>query len=130
MPAKRRTPPTPPSKRAIMALVRRWRTRLHLHEWKLGVTVAPIPPEDEASAWCAAQPQYREADVAFDPATIQPDELEATVVHELLHCHVESLAALALDMAGDDPVKKAQVSRAEEELVTRLERAFIAAYNR
>jgi len=129
VPAKRPAAPKPPSKQAILRLVRVWRTRLHLHEWKLGVTVAPIPPEDDASAWCAAQPQYRSADLAFDPAIIKPDELEATVVHELLHCHVESLAALALDMAGDDPVKKAQVSRAEEELVTRLERAFMAAYS-
>lgn len=111
-----------------MALVRQWRTRLQLHDWKISVVVDRIPPEDDAKAFCQAKPEYREALVQVDPHEVTLEDLEATVVHELLHCHAEALAGLALVMAGDDPVKREAVRRAEEELVMRLERLVRAAY--
>ena len=116
------------SKREVLRLVRLWRQRLQLHDWKIAVLVGPIAPEDNAKAYCAAAPEYREATVHVSPDDVAPEDAESTVVHELLHCHVEALAGLALVMAGDDPVRKEAVRRAEEELVMRLERAFTQAY--
>lgn len=115
-------------KRRVLALVRLWRERLHLSDWKLSLLVEPIPPEEDAKAYCQAQPEYREMVVAVDPDAVTPDELESTVVHELLHAHVEQLAGLALAMAGEDPIKREVVRQAEEALVVRLERAFMEAY--
>ena len=111
-----------------MASVRLWRERLHLHDWKISVLVEAIPAEDDAKAYCAAKPEYREALVCVDPHEVALADLEATVCHELIHCQTESLAALALFMAGDDPVRRESVRRAEEELVMRLERVVRAAY--
>lgn len=115
-------------KRRVLALVRLWRERLHLTDWKVSVLVEPIPPEEDCKAYCQAQPEYREMVVAVDNEAVTPDELEATIVHELLHGHVEHLAGLALAMAGDDPVKREVVRLAEESLVVTLERAFMEAY--
>ncbi len=123
MPSPRRI-----SKASVMRLVRLWRERLHLHDWKLSVMVSTIPAKDDAKAYCAAKPEYREALVHLDPKEVPPEDLPATLVHELLHCHVEGLAGLALVMAGDDPVRREAVRRAEEELVMRLERVLSEAY--
>lgn len=115
-------------KRRVLALARLWRERLHLNDWKLSLLVEPIPEEEDCKAYAQSQPEYKEILVAIDPEAVTPDELEATVVHELLHGHVEKLAGLALAMAGDDPVKREVVRQAEEELVVTLERAFMEAY--
>jgi hypothetical protein len=113
------------TKRRVLALVRQWRTKLHLSEWHLGVVVDTIPPDAAARADASASPEYREATLRFDPAEIDPAELEEMVVHELLHCHVETLGHLALVMAGEDAVRKEAVRMAEEELVTRLTRVCL-----
>ena len=63
-----------------MALVRLWRVRLQLHDWKISVRVEPIPDEEDAKAYCAAKPEYREALIHLDPQEVTLDDLEATVV--------------------------------------------------
>lgn len=115
-------------KRRVLQLAQLWRQRLHLTDWKLSLLVEPIPEDEDCKAYCQAQPEYKEMVVAVDPVAVSRDELEATIVHELLHAHVERLAGLALTMAGDDPVKKEVVRQAEESLVVALERAFMEAY--
>jgi muconolactone delta-isomerase len=115
-------------KRRVLALARLWRERLHLGDWKLSLLVEPIPEAEDCKAYCQAMPEYKEMTVAVDPEAVTPEELESTIVHELLHAHVEHLAGLALAMAGDDPIKREVVRLAEESLVVSLERAFVQAY--
>lgn len=110
------------SKKAVLERVAHWRSRLLLDDWALGVIVDAMPPEDDATAANAAEPEYRRATLYFDPYQIPAKELDDYVVHELLHCLTEPLAQLATVAAGDDPMRKEAVRMAEEELVTRLER--------
>jgi hypothetical protein len=116
------------TRKQVVALVARWRERLHLGDYALSVRVGRIPAKENARADAAVSPEYREAVLRFDPAGVSPAQLEATVCHELLHCQIEPLAHLALTMAGDDPVKREAVRMAEEELTTRLERVLLAAF--
>lgn len=113
------------SKKLVLQRVAYWREVLHLHDWELSVVVEPLPEEDDATAACSAQPAYKAATLHFDPYDITKAALDNYVVHELLHCLVEPLADLATVAAGEDPMRRAAVTREEESLVTALERVLV-----
>lgn len=113
------------TRRRIVARVRRWRTRLLLERWTVGVEVGP-DLEEESEASCIARPEYLTMTLRFDPAKIEPGELDAYVIHELLHAYIWPLANLAERMAGDDPAKQEAVRVEEETLATALERVVVA----
>lgn len=113
------------TRRRIVARVRRWRTRLLLERWAVQVEVGE-DTEEQSEASCIARPEYLTMDLRFDPAKIDPAELDAYVVHELLHAYIWPLANLAERMAGDDPAKREAVRVEEETLATALERVVLA----
>lgn len=113
------------SKKLVLQRVAHWREILHLQDWELSVVVDPLPEEDDATAACSAQVAYKAATLYFDPYDITKATLDNYVVHELLHCLVEPLADLATVAAGDDPMRRAAVTREEESLVTALERVLV-----
>ena len=113
------------SKAAVMARAKHWRKVLHLENWRIGVTFEP-DKEEESEASCLAQPEYAAAVLRFDLAKIPPEEMDAYIVHELLHCHVWPLANFGNSACADDPVKLEALRHHEELLVTTLERLVLS----
>lgn len=113
------------TKRQVLARVKHWRPRLLLERWAVSVEVGP-DHEEQSEASCIARPEYLTMDLRFDPAQITAEELDAYVVHELLHAYIWPLANLAERMAGDDAAKREAVRVEEESLATNLERVVIA----
>lgn len=93
----------------VLALVAKWKARLLLDSWTFRVV---LTTKMEHLADCEASPEYLDAVLRFNPARLTVDNLEETVVHELLHCHTWELWEHAGD-AGD---------RAHERLTSTLQR--------
>jgi hypothetical protein len=120
------TPRREVSKRLLMRRVAHWREQLHLTDWAVTVEYRPLNREVDGQAHNQASPEYREAVLRFDPRALSRANLDAFVVHELLHCHVWPLAHVTETLA-DRNRKHLEWSRLEEEsLVTRLERLVLA----
>ena len=114
------------TRKQVIACVAKWRKILHLEDWAIEVQVKSLKRETDGVAHNQAMHEYRQAILRFDPHHIPPDMLDATVAHELLHCHVWPLAHVAETLAGTNK-KHLEWSRVEEEsLTTRLERIVIA----
>lgn len=113
-----------PTKRQVRARVRFWQKRLGLTGWQFVVTFGP--DSDDADAACLAMPEYLHAHLFFDLAKIPLEELDHYVCHEVAHCLCWPLANAAHAMAGGDKSKEEWVRTLEEELVTRLEKLFVA----
>lgn len=109
-------------RRQVVALVAKWRTRLLLDTWDITVRVNS---RIKARADCEAAPAYLEAVIRFNPTLIRPEDLEATVVHELLHCHTWRLWEMASRTADDDPVPPVEAERAHELLTSTLQRVVM-----
>lgn len=103
-------------RRQVVALVRTWQPRLLLDTWALTVQVTR---RMDAAADCEARPEYLEALLRFNPALIRPEDLEAVVVHELLHCHTWALWEVAED--GD----RVRAEREHERLTSTLQRVVM-----
>ena len=99
----------------VKALVRYWTPKLRLHDWKVRTV---FDPTYSGRAACEASPEYKEAILTFNLARCgeAEEDLEACVVHELAHCHVWALAAIA-ELQPD----LEQSRKAEEALTTELE---------
>lgn len=119
-------PPFPGDEQLTFDLVETWRPRLHLDRWNINVD---FDSERESAASCEALEEYCTGTVYFNLEQMDDAPIERYVVHELLHCHVNVLASVALTLAGNSKIKKEMVRRAEESLVTLLERLFIQAYS-
>lgn len=102
--------------------VRHWQERLRLVDWEIRVEVKSRMAD---AAWCQAAPEYRQATLCFNPKRIPLADLDAFVVHELLHCHVWPLAAAAENLAKGDPVALEFIREREEGLTTELERLVL-----
>ena len=102
---------------AIKKCVKLWQKRLGLSSWTIELEFSQI----EWCADCAAYPEYLNAKIRFDTGS---DIDEATIIHELLHCHIEGLAHLAEKLAGTDERWKEMVRIEEERLATNLEKIF------
>lgn len=111
-----------PFRAAVEARVRHWQERLRLVDWEIRVvTNARIAH----AADCEAAPEYRQATLRFNPKRIPLADLDAYVVHELLHCHVWPLAAAAETLAKGDEVALEFIREREEGLTTELERLVL-----
>ena len=113
------------SHRQAVARVRYWRNVLRLGAW--GIEVEADPPTDaDGAADCAAKPEYLIAQLWFDlKALDKPGELDAAVVHELLHLYCWKTVHAAETMAKGDPVLLEWIRTEEEALVTSLERLVL-----
>ena len=101
-------------------LVHQWQHRLGLGEWHIVVQCVTLPHRAD----CDAKPEYKEALLRFDLKKIPAADLEAYVVHELLHCHVWRLASVG-EYLAKTPTEKRAVEEAEESLTTDLERLIL-----
>lgn len=113
-------------RKAIERLARRAIPALRLEHWDITLAF-PRRLECGCAAECDAQPEYKQAVLRFDCTKISWDDLPRFVIHELMHCHVEALAGIALLAAGRDRAKEEWVRRTEEELVTVLDQ-ILAPY--
>lgn len=105
-----------------MARIKYWRKRLGLEDWEVSVG---IEAPDDCKADCEAEPPYKTALLRFDRKAIAPEELDAFVVHELLHLPVWALSDAAENLATGDDVKIRWIRDREEGLVTYLERLVL-----
>jgi len=110
------------ARRSVTSLVRRWQKRLLLGDWKISVELGAL--DDGAKADCDAKPEYKEATLRFDLDKVPPEELEAYVVHELIHCHTWRLEGIAEEW-GLSESRYQFVRDTAESVVTELERCIL-----
>jgi hypothetical protein len=110
------------SKQLVERRIRWWIPRLQLQAWDITVSLGPIEVD---AAECDASPEYLNAAIRLDPAKVPDADLEAYVVHELLHCHTWGLTHAAEVLAGTDPKLLEWVRKEQESLCTALERVFL-----
>lgn len=126
--------PSRTSKRKkIIELVERWKPILHLDSWVLAVSFfnddSDLPEEDrgEGVAGLAdSRDEYELGELGFVLDHIGPDDLEETVVHELVHTIQAPLEHAAIVMAGDDKVKLEWIRKEKERVVRHLTRIFLS----
>jgi hypothetical protein len=109
-------------RKRIEALVAAWQSPLGLANWTVSLSFDGGCKEQ---ASCSANPEYRDAKLNFNLRRIGPQEIDEVVAHELMHCHGWAVAALALNWAGKEQVKREAVRQAEELLTTAVSRAFL-----
>jgi hypothetical protein len=88
----------------VVTQVERLQEPLGLTGWSIQCEHGPL---EGAKASCSAEPEYKQATLAFDLEKFQTgDDLDETIVHEMMHMHTwaihkvgEDLAQLAADMA-------------------------------
>lgn len=108
-------------------MVKHYQRLMGMDLWELTCIFGKLsenPSDQPSSAGCSADPEYCTAVLYFDLERMKltDDQPDACVRHELLHCFLWSLAALAEDWAGDDPGRKKFVKYLEEHATTMLER--------
>lgn len=83
-------------------------------------------------ACCEANPEYKEATLTFNlPRLLKTrEDVEATVIHELLHCLVWRIAAYAESLCDGEEKALAISSDHEESLTTRLEQLVLGLHPR
>jgi hypothetical protein len=109
------------SRAGFLARVRHWQQRLGLSAWTITVQTVTLPHRAD----CDAKPEYKEALLRFDLKKIPQEEVEAYIVHELMHCHVWRLAKVG-EYLAKTPTEKMAVEEAEESLTTELERIILS----
>jgi len=100
----------------VLARVEHWKKRLRLGDVRVTVVFGP-DTEDQSTGACYAQPEYEQATIRFDLENIKPDEVEAHIIHELIHYPVWPLSSFA-HMLCDGDEKLLEVLREKEEAVT------------
>lgn len=114
---------TPAQKRyRIRTLVEVWRVPLGLGNWALEVHFNDATDEQ---ASCVADPEYRKGLLTFNLKRLSVDELDETVLHEMLHCVGWPIAALAGKWAGRNRERAEVVRQAEELLITHLSNVIL-----
>lgn len=93
-----------PFERRVLALIARYQPLMGLARWRLIVrfghltdTAPPVGSTAATAAGNEADSRYRRAIIQFDPSLYsgpQDPELEADVIHELLHCYSQRQRAL------------------------------------
>jgi hypothetical protein len=75
------------------SMVRRMQEPLGLDRWDVKVESGT---DNGTKASCSAQPQYKIASLRVDPDEMETgDELDEIAAHELAHCHIWPIAAMA-----------------------------------
>ena len=103
----------------VLALVAKWQGRLLLDSWKIRVILTGTIPD---FADFEAQPEYLEGTLRLNPLKCPPQDLELTVVHELLHCHTWPLWEAAEDAARGKPDLLRKIEQEHERLTSTLQR--------
>lgn len=105
------------------ALISRWATVLHLTDWT--IFDSPIAPtEDDRRSCIDIDNATRDAVLRFDPV-LPPDQLERSVLHELLHLRLVAMEDAFNQVAGDDETAQAWHHRAKESAIEALVDAFL-----
>ena len=97
---------------------------MQLTHWRITI-LFEVDEEDGSEAACSASPEYLAAEVRFDLAQIEPDEVDAYVIHELSHCLIWPLANTAQSLCGTDAAHLENVREREEGLATTIERLVL-----
>lgn len=128
MPAAPKPAPKKVTLAQLQARVNYWRQRMWLTEWAIKVELAKLPKNEaskiEAGGECDAMPEYRQAVLRFDPANIEPDQIDEFVVHELTHLTTWRLAYVAEVCAGKDKRLMEWIRMEDEGLTTHIERVI------
>ena len=82
----------------IKKWIKKWRLRLFLGEWYIDLIYKKEPNENNhpgftITATCDADPVYMRAFVSIYPEffRLSKKQMEETIVHELSHCHTQSV---------------------------------------
>jgi len=86
----------------IQALIDEYREPLGLDRWQVVLMVGEkSDPDDDSSAGCIADPEYRQARIIFSVDRLQTgDDLDEFVAHELVHALLWPLQAQAEEFAA------------------------------
>lgn len=80
-------------------IVERSVASMGLERWDIALEQKSLE-EDQCRAGCNAMPEYRQATIVVDADRLQTgDDLQELVVHEMAHCHVWPIHALADQLA-------------------------------
>lgn len=116
------------SRKLLVERIGYWRERLHLTDWAVHVEYKHLNRAEDGQAHNQASHEYKECVLRFDPRSMTKANVDAFVVHELLHCHVWGLAHIAETLAKGNK-QYLEFSRVEEErLVTNLERIVLSLH--
>ena len=110
--------PPPVRELYVHKLIEFYATQLGLYRWEFTVEFKESIKE---RASCIAQPEYREAVLSFNMVSIEDAELPRFVRHELVHCIMNQLSAVAAQLAGRDRDRREWIRQAEERVTTDLE---------
>lgn len=110
--------------RAVREAFERWIGLFGLERWHFEIE---YKTNDDADyhAQCDPDYAYRRCSVEVNLSGLDEDDIESTVVHELLHCVLAPLWFVACDLAASDEFAEMIVDRANEEVTTALSQAFI-----
>lgn len=118
----------------LAEIVEEWRQML-LPEWRVVIKDRPFDDESDDDVWasCQACEDYRELRVHFTDACLRRprEQVEITVVHELLHALTrpwrQQVMSMSSDLASDVYRRLEDARRHEEEqLVDRLSRVLVS----
>jgi hypothetical protein len=85
---------SPVTGKQLASMGRRWQRRLRLADWRVAFAFADLPPDTLGQVESDAD--AREATVSI---ARRCDDIEGTVVHELLHLHFDAPAGTAQEQA-------------------------------
>ena len=105
----------------VLARVEYWKKRLRLADVRVTVVFGP-DHEDQSTGACYAQPQYEEATIRFDLENIPPDQVEAHIIHELIHYPVWPLSSFTHRLCEGDEKLLYVLEEKEEAVTTYIER--------
>ena len=112
------------TRRQVLALVAKWKPRLLLESWSVGVKLTRKLPAGW-QAECSALPEYLDAVVRVNPDAVAVEDLEGVVVHELVHLHTWAIWELCEDAAREDPALLKRLEKAHEHLTSTLQRVLM-----
>lgn len=119
---------TGPSKELIERTARHVQAQLGLSDWDIRIHVQEvtddISPGRRLSGASISYPEYKAADIYFDPEQIvfSHDELDKLVRHELMHVMLSPLVQVCDLWAHGDPARERFVTYVHELVTTQLER--------
>jgi len=108
----------------VLALVAKWKPRLLLDSWEIRVKLTRrLPPGWMAE--CSCLPEYLDAVIRVNPETTAVEDLEAVVVHELVHLHTWAIWELCEDAARGNEELLRRLEKAHETLTSTLQRVVM-----
>lgn len=105
----------------------KWIPKLHLDEWRFTLKFEKTDVPQGWSASISADPAYLRATIYIYPQHSKDIRLdrEHTIIHELIHCHVEEINALVRRSWKDKVVTEWELHDATERLVQRIANSLL-----